>query len=105
MINFEDYEIENKTKLNQKGSYIADHPYRILIIRASGSEKTNALLNLINNQPDIDKIHLYGKDPFRAKYQYLITKGESTGLKHFKDTKPFIENSNDMEDVYKDIEE
>ena len=105
MINFEDYEIENKTELNQKGSYIADHPYRILIIRASGSEKTNALLNLINNQPDIDKIHLYGKDPFRAKYQYLITKRESTGLKHFKDTKAFIENSNDMEDVYKDIEE
>ena len=29
---------------------------RILIVGSSGSGKTNALLNLINNQPDIDKI-------------------------------------------------
>ena len=40
----------------------------------SGSGKTNALLNLINNQPDIDKIYLYAKDPYEAKYQYLIKK-------------------------------
>ena len=44
------------------------HPYRILIIGGSGSGKTNALLNLISNQPDIDKIYLYGKDPYGAKY-------------------------------------
>ena len=40
---------------------IPDHPYIILIIGGSGSGKTNALLNLINNQPDIDKIYLYAK--------------------------------------------
>ena len=52
----------------------ADHPYRILIIRGSGSGKTNALLNSINNQPDIYKMYLYAKDPYEAKYQFLLTK-------------------------------
>ena len=45
---------ENKTQHNLKWSYIPDHPYRILIIGGSGSGKTNALLNLINNQPGIN---------------------------------------------------
>ena len=71
----------------------------------SGSGKTNASLNLINNQPDIDKIYLYAKDPYEAKYQFLINKRESTGLKHFNDPKAFIEYSNDMHDVYKNIDE
>ena len=83
MINFDDYANENKTQHNLKWPYIPDHPYRILIIGGSGSGKTNALLNLINNQPDIDKIYLYAKDPYEAKYQFLINKRESFGLKHF----------------------
>ena len=29
--------------------------------------KTNALLNLIKDQPDIDKIYLYAKDPYEKK--------------------------------------
>ena len=62
MINFDDYVNENKTEHNKKWPYIPDHPYRILIIEVLGSEKTNALLNLINNQSDIDKIYLYAKD-------------------------------------------
>ena len=53
---------------------IPDHPYRILIVEGSGSGKANALLNLINNEPDIDKIYLYVKDPYEAKYQLLVTK-------------------------------
>ena len=85
--------------------YISDHPYRILIIGGSGWGKTNALLNLINNQSDIDKICLHVKDPYEAKYQFLITKRESTGLKHFNDPKVFIEYSNDMQAVYKNIDE
>ena len=105
MINFDDYANENKTQHNLKWPYIPDHPYRILIIGGSGSGKTNALLNLINNQPDIDKIYLYAKDPYEAKYQFLINKRESTGLKHFNDPKAFIEYSNDMQDVYKNIDE
>ena len=62
-------------------------------------------MNLINNQPDIDKIYLYAKDPYEAKYQFLINKRKSTGLKHFNDPKAFIEHSNDIQDVYKNIEQ
>ena len=58
MIYFDDHANENKIEHNLKWPYIPDHPYRILIIRGSGSGKTNALLNLINNQLDIDKIYL-----------------------------------------------
>ena len=105
MINFDDYANENITEHNQKWSYILDHPYRILIIGGSGSGKTHALLNLINSLLDIDKIDLYAKDPYEAKYQFLINKRESTGLKHFNDPKAFTEYSIDMQDVYKNIDE
>ena len=105
MITFDDYTNENKTQHNLKWPFIPDHPYRILITGGSRSGKTNALLNLINNQSDIDKIYLYAKDPYEAKYQYLINKREKASLKHFNDSKPFIEYSNDMQDVYKNIEE
>ena len=67
--------------------------------------KKNALLNLINNQPDIDKVYLYAKDPYNVKYQYLINKREKVGLNHYDDPKAFIEYSDDMEDVYKNIKE
>ena len=59
---------------------------------------------MINNQQDIDKIYLYAKDPYEDKYQYLINKRESVGLKHFNDPKAFIEYSNEMHDVYKNID-
>ena len=103
MINFDEYTNENKSKHNLNWPLIPDHPYRILIIGGSGSGKTNALLNLINNQPDIDKIYLYAKDPYEDKYQFLIKKRKSIGLKHFNDTKAFIRYSNDKHDVYKNI--
>ena len=105
MINFDDYTNENKTEHNQKWLYIPDYLYRILIVGGSGSGKTNALLNLVKNQPDIDKIYLHAKDPYEAKYYYLINKREKVGLDHFKDPKAFIDYSNDMEDVYKNIED
>ena len=57
-------------------------------------------MDLIENQPDTDKINLYAKDLFEAKYQYLINKRESVGINHFNDPKVFIEYSNDMQDVY-----
>ena len=101
MINLDDYANENKTEHNLKWPYIPDHPYRILMIGGFGSGKTNALLNLINNQPDIDKIYLYAKDQYEAKYQFLINKRESTGFNYFNDP----EASNDMQDVYKNIDE
>ena len=61
MKNFDNYANENKTEHKSKWPYIPDHPYRILIIVGSGSGKANALLNLISNQPYIDKIYLYEK--------------------------------------------
>ena len=69
MLNFDEYANENKVNHNPNWPYISDHPYRILIIGGSESGKTNALLNLINNQTDIDKIYLYAKDPYEDKYQ------------------------------------
>ena len=76
MINFDEYSNKNKRKHNLNWQYILDHPYRILIIGGSGSGKTNALLNLINNQPDIDKIYLYAKDPDEDKYQLHTLKSQ-----------------------------
>ena len=104
MINFDEYTNENKRKHNPNWPYIPDHPYRILIIGGSGSGKTNALLNLIEDQPDIDKTYLHVKDPYEHKYQFLINKRESVRLKHFNDPKAFIEYSNDMYDVYNNID-
>ena len=86
-----------KQSIIQSG-HCPDHPYRILIAGGSRSGKTNALLNLINNQPDIDKIYLYAKDPYEVKYQYLINKREKVGLDHLDDSKAFMEYSNDMQD-------
>ena len=99
MINFDDYANENKIE------HVPDHPYKILIIGFSGSGKTNALLNLTNNQPDIDKIYFYAKDPYETKYQFLINKRESIGSKHLDDPKAFVVYSNDMQEVYKNIDE
>ena len=48
---------------------------------------------------------MYAKDPYEAKYQCLINKRKSAGLKHFNDPKAFIEYLNDMQDVYKTIDE
>ena len=104
MIDFDEYTNENEKDHHLNWSYIPGHPYRILIIGGSGSGKTNALLNLIHSQPDIDKIYLYAKDPNENKYQYLINKRESGGINHLNDPKAFIEYSNDMHDVYKNID-
>ena len=104
MINFDEYTNENKKEHNPNWPYIPDHPYRILIIGGSGTGKTNALLNLINDQQDIDKIFLYAKDPYEDKYQYLINKRERVGINHLNDPKACIEYSNDMHKVYKNID-
>ena len=105
MINFDNYTNENKTEHNSKWRYIPDHPYRILIVGGSGLAKTNGLLNLINNQPDINKIYLYAKDLYETKYQYFIKKREKVGLDHFKNPKAIIDYSNDVQDIYKSIED
>ena len=63
------------------------------------------MLNLINHEPDIDKIYLYAKDSYEAKYQLLIIKRESTAIKYLNDSKSFIKYSYDMDDISKNIEE
>ena len=78
MINFDEYTNENKIEHNPKWLYIPDHPYRIFIVSGSGYER---------------------------KYKYLIKKREKLGLDHFKDHRAFIEYSNDIQDVYKNIED
>ena len=106
MINFDDVTKENiKEKKNPNQTRIPDHPYRILRTGGSGSGKTNSLFNVINQQPDTDKIYSYAKDPYEAKYQFLINKRESTSLKHSNDSEAFIEFSNDVDDIYQNIEE
>ena len=79
-------------------------PYRTLIIGPSGSGKTNFLLNLIQQGNNIiDKIYLYAKDLEEPKYQLLIKKGEQAGIKNLKDPTAFIDYSNNMDDIYDDI--
>ena len=105
MIHFDDYTNENKTEHNLKWPYIPDYLYKILIIGGSESGKTNALLNVVNNQPDIDKIYLYAKDLYEEKYQHLINKREKIGLNHYDDPKAFMDYANGMKNIYKNIEE
>ena len=60
-------------------------------------------LNLIRKQQDIDKIYLHAKDLCEAKYQHLIKIREKVGIDHDNDPRAYIEYSNDMRDVCKNI--
>ena len=98
MFHLDDITNESNKEQNDKWSYISDHPYRILIIGGSGSGKTNALINLVKEQDDIDKIYLYAKDLTEPKYEFLIKKREN-------DSSAFIGCSNTMDDVYENIDD
>ena len=101
MINFDKVTKGNIKEHNPNWPEIHDHPCKILITGGSGSRKTNLLFNLINYQPDIDKIYLCAKDPHEAKYQFLINKQESASLRHLNNCKDFIEYLNDIDNIYK----
>ena len=88
---------EDIKELNPNLQKISDHPYRILRVGGSRYGKTNALLNLINHEQDIDKIYLYAKHPYYPKYQLLINKRENEGLKYLNESKAFIKSSNYMD--------
>ena len=105
MINFDDYVNENRTEHKKNWPYIPNYPYRILIIEGSRSGKTNLLLNLIENQPYIDKLYLYTKDPYKSQYQYLINKREGVGINPFNDPNDPRVFKDDMHDVYKNIDD
>ena len=74
MFNFDYITNEDIKEHNPNWPEIPDYLYRILVVGGSGSGKTNALRNLINNKPDIDNIYLYAKDPYEGKNQFLIQK-------------------------------
>ena len=65
--------------------------------------KTNVLINLIENQPDIDKNIFVRKRSISSKISNLINKREGAAINHFKDHKAFIEYSNVMRNIYKNI--
>ena len=80
MINFDDVVKENIKEHNPNWPQIPDQPYRILTIGEYGSGKKNPLFNLINQQPDIDKLYLCAEDPNEAKYQFLIKKRKDDSI-------------------------
>ena len=102
MINFDYITKENIKEHNLILLWIPDHPYRLLVIRESGSRKTNSFFNLITHQSDTGRIYLCAKNPYEGKYQLLINKKESARL---NGCKAFIEYSNNLDNIYKNIEE
>ena len=103
MINLDSMTNKSNKKYNEKWPYIPNHPYRIIIIGRSGSGKTNALINLINEQNDIEKIYFYARDLSEPKHEYLVKTREDAGIKHLDNSNAFIKCSNTMDDVYQNI--
>ena len=95
---------ENNKEHNKKFPLFQIILTEILIIGGSGSEKANALLNLIKEQNDIDKILLNEKDLSEAKYEFLSKKCEDTGTKQLNDSNAFTKCSNTMDDFYENID-
>ena len=95
MFNLDNITVKNDNK---------DWSYRKLIIGPSGSGKTNYLLNSIQKDNNmIDKIYLHAKDLEEPKYQLLNKKREQAEIKNLKDKNVFIEYSNNMDDIYDDV--
>ena len=105
MINLGSITNENNKEHNEKQPFIPDHLHIILIISGSGTGKTNALLNLIKEQDDVDKIYLYSKDLGEPTYEFLIKKCEDVGINHFNDPNAFTQCSNRMDDVDQNIDD
>ena len=76
-----------------------------MVIAGSGSEKINALLNLIKEQDDIEKNYLSAKYLSKRKYEFLIKKRKNAGIKHFNDPNVFIECSNTVNNICEDIDD
>ena len=48
-------------------------------------------------------MYFYARDLSEPKYKIFIKKRENPGIKHLNDRNAFIEYSNTMDDVYKNI--
>ena len=106
MFNLDDITNEINKEYNEKWPYIPDRPSRISIIGGSRrTRRTNAMPNLIKEQDDFDNIYLYTKYLSEPKYQFLIEKRENVGIRHLNNSNSFTECSNNMDDVYEDINE
>ena len=104
-MNIDNYVHENKAEHNEKWPYIPDERYTVIRIGSSGSRKTNALINLINEENDIGKIYLFAWDLSQPKYEYLIKKRQHAGIKHLNHPNAFIECSNTIDVVYENIKD
>ena len=105
MLNLDDITNENNKEHNDKMAI-----YSRSFVQNFGNwwfwiRKTNALLNLISQQDDIDRIYLYAKELSETKHEVLIKKRENVGIKHLNDSNAFIECSNTMDDVYENIDD
>ena len=105
MINLHGVIKENIKQRNLNWPPVPNHPYRISIIAGLGSGKTNSLLNSKTHQQDTDNIYLSTKDPCEPQNQFLINKWESADLRHFNNSKDFIDYLNDVNHIYKNNEE
>ena len=76
-----------------------------MIIGGSGSRQIDALLNVIKEKGDIDKMFLYAKDLSETKYDFLIERREDAAIKYLNNSNAFIECSNTSDDVYKNIDD
>ena len=103
MFNLDGITNESNREHNEKWPYIPDQPYWILIFGGSGSGKTNALLDLVSQKDDVEKIYLYARDLRGPRYQFLIRKRENAGIKYLNDSKTFIECSNTVDDICENI--
>ena len=89
---------------NPNWPYIPDYPHRILIIGGSRTDKMNVLLNLIKYQQlDIGRIYFCVRDPFELKYQFLFNGREKVGIEQLKNPKPFIDYSQTIDNVHKNL--
>ena len=103
MINFYEFVPEENNYFNRDNAVIK-HPARVLIVGASGTGKTNFLLNLINHMNCFEKYYLFirmlGNDPLYD--QVLKPRLEGCGVKH--SVQVLMEYSNTLDDL-PDIEE
>ena len=59
----------------------------------------------MNKTTPVDKIYLYVKDLSEPKYEFLINNRKNAGIKHFNDPTAFTEYSNDMNDIFINIDD
>ena len=88
---------------NPNWPYIPDHPYRIVIIGSSGSDKTNVLLNLtkVNDQILAEFIYM-SKIYSNQSINYLLTEEKNEELKN---PKAFIGYSQTIEHIDENLED